>query len=79
MNPVHRFVDVIVQALRQRVARWTQPASAALVQGLDLARNKPEPVAEHLLLRQQLSILNRIGTRSVFTRRDRALLVLLAR
>jgi putative transposase len=80
VNRIHRFVNVTVQAIRQRISRWTKPATAALVQGtvLDLARSKPELVTENMLLRQQLIVLNRTGKRPAFTKMDRMFLVLLA-
>ncbi len=80
VNRVHRVIDVTVQAIRHRVSRWTKPATAALVQGtvMDLARSKPELVAEHALLRQQLIVLQRTVKRPRFTKADRVLLVLLA-
>ncbi len=79
VHRVHRFIDVTVQALRQRVSHWTKPAPAALVQGtiLDLIRSKPELVAENALLRQQLIVLHRTVKRPALTSTDRTLLVLL--
>jgi putative transposase len=60
---------------------WTRPLSASLLLGTlaDLARGKSELVAENALLRQQLIILRRQSKRPVCTKRDRSLLVLLAR
>ena len=46
---------------------------------IDLARTKPELVAENVLLRQQLILLRRQVKRNACTRSDRVLLVLLAR
>ena len=45
----------------------------------DLARSKPELVAEHALLRKPLIILRRQVKRPAYTKTDRILLVLLAR
>jgi len=44
----------------------------------DLARSKPQLIAENLLLRQQLIVLNRSVKRPRLTNRDRGLFVLLA-
>src|SRR5215216_938520 len=68
------------QALRRRLAAATRPATAPLVAGTlaDLARTKPELLAENALLRQQLIVLQRRVKRPRCTSADRALLVLLA-
>jgi putative transposase len=60
--------------------RWCRPLPASPLVGAiaDLARSKPPLVAENLLLRQQLLVLNRAGKRPRCTRADRALLVVLA-
>src|ERR687894_158521 len=49
------------QALHRRLAAATRPAAAPLVTGAlaDLARTKPDLLAENALLRQQLLILRR--------------------
>ena len=68
-------------AVRGRVAGWLRPATTgSLVVGAvaDLARGKPDLIAEHALLRQQLIVLGRTAKRPRHTPRDRALLVLLA-
>src|ERR671932_1833353 len=67
-------------ALRRRLAAATRPAAAPLVTGTlaDLARTKPQLLAENALLRQQLLILRRQTKRPRCTPADRALLVLLA-
>src|SRR5436309_6322268 len=68
------------QALRRRLAAATRPAAAPLLVGslADLARTKPELLAENAFLRQQVLILRRHAKRPRCTRADRALLVLLA-
>src|SRR5215210_2495126 len=68
------------RTLRRRLAAATRPAAAPLVTGTlaDLARTKPQLVAENALLRQQLLILRRQTKRPRCTPADRALLVLLA-
>jgi hypothetical protein len=60
---------------------WTQPASTSLVVGTmtDLSRSKSELIAENALLRQQLIILRRQVKRPACSKRDRMILVLLAR
>jgi hypothetical protein len=61
--------------------QWSNPATAALVTGAlsDLTRSRADLIAENALLRQQLIVLQRHVKRPVLTRRDRALLVLMAR
>jgi putative transposase len=74
----------VVQRARRAVARvfsrrCTPLAAAPLVGAIaDLARSKPQLVAENLLLRQQRLVLNRAGRRPRCTRADRALVVALA-
>ena len=70
----------VAQALRRRLLATTRPAAAPLLTGAvaDLARTKPELLAENALLRQQLLILQRRAKRPRCTPADRALLVLLA-
>src|SRR5687767_8139875 len=73
--------DAAVDRIRRCLTRWTKPASGrSLVVGtiMDLARSKPELIAENALLRQQLLVLTRTAKRPRFTPADRALLVLLA-
>src|SRR5215216_274346 len=68
------------QAVRRRLLAATRPAAAPLLTGAlaDLARTKPELVAENAFLRQQLIILRRQVRRPRCTTADRVLLVLLA-
>src|ERR687885_2298494 len=68
------------QTLRRRLAAAIRPAAAPLLTGTlaDLARTKPELLAENALLRQQLIVLQRRGKRPRCTPADRAVLVLLA-
>ncbi len=70
----------VLQRLRSRLLTATKPAAPALVVGglTDLARSKPELVAENALLRQQLLVLRRSVKRPRCTSADRALLVFLA-
>ncbi len=69
-----------LQALRRRLLTATQPSVPTLIAGActDLARSKPQLVAENALLRQQLLVLRRSVKRPRCTPTDRALLVLLA-
>src|ERR671932_332391 len=69
-----------VQALRRRLLAATRPAAAPLLTGTvaDLARTKPELLAENAFLRHQLIILQRRVKRPRCTPADRAVLVLLA-
>lgn len=77
LQPVaQRALRVVARAL----SRWCKPlAHAPVVRTIaDLARSKPQLVAENLLLRQQLLVLNRSGKRPRCTRADHVLLVVLA-
>src|SRR5215210_4473756 len=83
MRPLRRLLaagPAAAQALRRRLRAATRPAAAPLLTGTlaDLARTKPELVAENAFLRQQLLILGRQVRRPRCTTADRALLVLLA-
>ena len=62
------------------MSRLSKPISSSPILGAvtDLTRTKPQLIAENLLLRQQLIVLNRAGKRPRLTRADRALFVLLA-
>src|SRR5215212_1286131 len=80
---LHRAMSIVergLQAISTAVARLTKPIVHGPVLGTvaDLARSKPQLLAENLLLRQQLIVLNRSVKRPHFTRGDRALFVLLA-
>jgi hypothetical protein len=61
-------------------SRLTKPVSPSPARGIvsDLTRSKSRLVAENLLLRQQLVVLNRSVGRPRLTRADRGLFVLLA-
>src|SRR3954452_20770335 len=69
-----------LRVVAQACSRWCKPLPASPLVGTiaDLARSKPQLVAENLLLRQQLLVLNRAGNRPHWTRADRALVVALA-
>ncbi len=77
-----RFQTVVQQGLHmvaEAVSRWTKPSSNSPALGTiaDLARSKPQLVAENLLLRHQLVVLNRSVKRPRFTPADRGLFILL--
>jgi putative transposase len=76
-----RLVLPSVKVLRARFVHWTKPLTSSLPLGTlaDLARSKPELVAENALLRQQIIMLKRQVKRPACTKKDRILLVLLAR
>ena len=79
----HRLRTVVQRALRvvaRVVSRWCKPLPAVPLVGTiaNLARSKSQLVAENLLLRQQLLVLNRAGKRPRCTRADHALIVVLA-
>jgi putative transposase len=75
------LVDPAVMELRARFLHCSKPLASSLpLETLaDLARSKPELIAENALLRHQLIILRRQVKRPACTRTDRMLLVLLAR
>jgi putative transposase len=88
IHPVSRVLISIKQQgcscfhlLQHGFLHWTRPLNTSLLLGMlaDLTRGKSELVAENALLRQQLIILRRQSKRPVCTKRDRSLLVLLAR
>jgi putative transposase len=68
-------------ALSERFSRWIKPQTASLVLGTlaDMTRGKSELIAENALVRHQLIILPRQIKRPVSRKRDRLLLVVLAR
>ncbi len=75
------LTHLCLRSLHHRFVAWTKPDTTPLLLGTltDLARSKSELVAENALLRQQLIILRRQVKRPACTRRDRMLLVFLAR
>ncbi len=78
-----RFQSMIERGLQKVeavIARWTKPRSHSSVLGTigDLARSKPQVIAENVLLRQQLIVLQRSVKRPHFTPMERVLFVLLA-
>ena len=78
---IKQLVCSCFHILQDGFLRWTRPLNTSLLLGTlaDLARGKSELVAENALLRQQLIILRRQSKRPVCTKRDRILLVLLAK
>ena len=69
-----------LRALRTAMSCLTKPITLAPAAGTfaGLARSKPQLIAENMVLRQQLIVLNRSVKRPRFTQTDRALFVLLA-
>jgi putative transposase len=67
--------------LQQSFKDWMKLSTTSLMCGslADITRSKSALMAENALLRQQLIILRRKVKRPVYVRRDRILLVLLAR
>ncbi len=80
VKPVQSILKRGLHAARTAISRVTKPIvlGPALGTIADLAHSKPQLVAENLLLRQQLSVLNRSVKRPRFTATDRGLFVLLA-
>jgi putative transposase len=66
---------------QQHIKLWAKPATLSLISGVlsDLTRRRSDLIVENALLRQQLIVLNRQVKRPLLTRRNRFLLVLLAR
>jgi putative transposase len=78
---MRRLIHSYFHWLQLLILKWTKPSRTSLLLGTvtDLVRRKPELVAENALLRQQLIILRRQIKRPIYTKRDRFLLVLLAK
>ena len=78
---IKQLVCSCFHILEDGFLRWARPLNTSLLLGTlaDLARGKSELVAENALLRQQFIILHRQSKRPVCTKRDRILLVLLAK
>jgi putative transposase len=78
---VKQRVCFCLRVLQDRVLRWIKPLSTSMAFGTlaDLTRGRAELLAENALLRQQLNILRRQVKRPVYRKRDRLLLVLLAK
>ncbi len=81
LNSIQRLTRMCFQLLQHSFIHWTKLLSTSLLLGTvtDLARSKPELMAENALLRKPLIILRRQVKRPVFKKTDRMLLVLLAR
>jgi putative transposase len=80
-SSIKQRISFCFHALQERVVPWIKPLTTSLVLGTfaDLTRGKAELLAENALLRHQLLILHRQVKRPVYRKRDRLLLVLLAR
>jgi len=81
LSRLKRLIGTSVSVLRTRCVHWITPLNSSLPLGTlaDLTRSKAELMAENALLRQQLIILKRQVKRPACTKKDRLLLVLLAR
>ena len=79
LTRVQSIVQVGLESVAQLVSRWNKPCctSHPLSTVADLARSKPQLIAENLLLRQHI-VLNRAVKRPRFSQRDRAFVILLA-
>ena len=68
-------------SIQGHFSRWIKPLTTSLLLGTfaDITRGKSELLAENALLRYQLVILRRQIKRPAYRKRDRLLLVLLAR
>ena len=66
---------------QQKIKQWSKPATLSLISGVisDLPRSRSDLIVENALLRQQLIVLRRQVTRSLFNQHDRFCLVLLTR
>ncbi len=78
---IKRRVCFSFHVIQQLFSRWIKPSTTPLLLGTfaDVTRGKSELLAENALLRQQLIILRRQIKRPTYRKRDRLLLVLLAR
>ncbi len=80
LNQVQTVVQRGLRALSAAISRLTKPLPTFPAAGTlaDLARNKSQLIAENMVLRQQLIVLNRSVKRPYFTQADRVFFVLLA-
>ena len=80
LNRVLPFAQHVIDRVGKAITRWSKPISHAPVLDavMDLARSKPQLVAENVLLRQQLIVLNRLVKRPRYTPAERGLFVFLA-
>jgi len=78
---IKRGVYFSFQTLKKRFSHCIKPSTTSLLLGTftDISKGKSELLAENALLRQQLIILRRQVKRPIFRKRERLLLVLLAR
>src|SRR5262245_540342 len=80
LRRLQSIVEGGLQTAGIAISRLTRPISQSPARGIvgDLTRSRSQLVAENLLLRQQLVVLNRSVKRPRFTRAERGLFVLLA-
>ena len=69
-----------IAGLESRFKQWTKPAKTHQVMSslADMRRSKSELIAENMVLRQQLIVLERQVARPQLKQRDRQMLVMLA-
>ncbi len=81
LGAIKRRGNACLRGMHRWLLRQTKPATGAVARGAlaDVAKGKVALMAENVLLRQQLIVLQRQVKRPAFTPRDRLLLVLLAR
>ena len=80
LNRFHAGVQQRLRAIGTSLSRWAKPLPQVPARDTvtDLARSKPQLIADNLLLRQQLLVLRRSVKRPQLTPADRTLFVLLA-
>ena len=80
LKQIQSIAERSLHIVRTAVSRWTKPFARPPAFGTlaNLTRSKPQLIAENLLLRQQLIVLNRSVKRPRFTPADRGLFILLA-
>jgi putative transposase len=78
---IRQLISICFQSLQHRFVDWTRPSNTSLTLGTvaDLARTKSELMAENAFLRKPLIVLRRQVKRPACAKKDRVLLVLLAR
>jgi len=71
---------MVAQKIQERFIKWTTPLKATPAAAIlaDVTKTKKQLIAENILLRQQLIVLNRHAPRAEFKPLDRFILVVLA-
>jgi hypothetical protein len=78
---IKQRVSFSFHALQEGFSRWIKPSKTSLLLGnlADMTRGKSDLLTENVLLRHQLIILRRQVKRPVYRKRERLLLMFLAR